>query len=297
MNVRQRRDLIALVAVLALVVLLAFLSTRGTHSDSLSPITGDKVGLVEVNGLLWDTQEWVEQIDDFRRDGRIKAIVVRLESPGGGVAASQELYESLKRARDVKPVIASMGGIATSGAYYAALGADSIVANPGTTTGSIGVMMEFPEWGVLMDKIGVTSRVIKSGPYKDSGNPSREMSDEERKVFQGYIDDAFDQFTDAVAQERGMTPAAVRKVADGRVYTGRQALKLGLVDRLGDLNEAVRLAAELGDVSGEPQIERPYRRGDLYWLERMLDKAISRTVSRVENRSLFQYRWKAERAR
>ncbi|MFH0884005.1 MAG: signal peptide peptidase SppA [bacterium] len=296
MNNRGRRDLLLLVAVLALVILLTFLSTRGTHGGSVLPLGSGNVGLVEVSGVLWDTQGWIKEIDDFRRDSRIKAIVVRLESTGGGVAASQELYEALKRARKEKPVIASMGGIATSGAYYASLGADSIVANPGTTTGSIGVLMEFPQWSELLGKIGVSSEVIKSGPFKDSGNPSREMNDEERKVFQGYIDDAFVQFTEAVAQERRMTLQAVRKVADGRVYTGRQAMQLGLVDRLGDLNAAVHLAGEMADISGEPRIVHPYRRGNLDWLERVLDKAISRTVSRVENRSVFQYRWKVETA-
>ncbi len=297
MNHRRRRDLILLAAVLAAVILVAILSTRGIRSDSMLPLGSGNIGLVEVTGVLWDTQGWIEEIDDFRKDSRIKGIVVRLESPGGGVAASQELYEALKRAREVKPVVADMGGIATSGAYYAALGADSIVANPGTTTGSIGVLIEFTQWSELLAKIGVSSEVIKSGPFKDSGNPAREMTDEERKVFQGYIDDAFVQFTEAVAEERKLPLKAVRKVADGRVYTGRQALSLGLVDRLGDLHAAVWMAGKMAGLAGEPRTVRPLRRREFGWLERLLDNAVSKTVSQLESRSVFQYRWKVERAR
>lgn len=293
----QRNDRITLVVVLLIVFLLVILATRTPgHRGNRLEWSGERVGIVEVTGVIWDSRDWVEKIDKFRRDDRIAAIVVRLESPGGGIAASQELYEAIARAGEAKPVVASMGGVAASGAYYAALGADSIVANPGTTTGSIGVMIEFTQFQELFGKLGISNEVVKSGPFKDSGNPARELSDSERRVFQGYIDDAFAQFTAAVVEERGLSEREVAKAADGRVYTGRQALELGLVDRLGDLHSAILLAGEMAGLKGEPAVEYPPRSRDYWWVSELLDEVSIQTLKHLEGRPAFQYLWRVETA-
>jgi len=299
---RNRSDLIVAVVLIGALILITMLLTRGSGNSTASwmgtgNLTGEKVGIVKVNGIIADASDWIRELDDFRRDDRIKAIVVRLESPGGVTAASQELYEAIKRARAEKPVVASMGNIATSGAYYAALGADTIMANPSTTTGSIGVILELTQFHDLMQKIGVGSEVIKSGKFKDSGNPARELTPDERAYFQGYIDDAFDQFLRTVSEERSLELSRARKIADGRVFTGRQALELGLVDLLGDQYTAVHLAAEMAGVEGEPAVVYPPRRRSYEWMDLLLNGVTDHLVNRLEGPGVFQYRWKPETVR
>lgn len=247
-----------LLIILAVIVIFVFLLTsNGSRSTGVEEdrfvTRGPGVGLIEIVGPIYDSRKWCGQLDQFRLNNQVKSIVVRVESPGGGVAASQELYEAIRRAREVKPVIVSMGGVAASGGYYCSLGADTIMANPGTTTGSIGVLIELPMFHELMDKIGVDAELIKSGEFKASGSPFRELTERERKYFQGYVDDAYEQFIETVAQERGLDLRDVRSVADGRVFTGKQAQDLGLVDLLGDFHAALELASRLGGLEGEPK--------------------------------------------
>jgi protease-4 len=193
--------------------------------------------------------------------------VIRIDSPGGGVAPSQELYEEVVRLREVKPVIASLGNIAASGGYYVAAATSLIVAAPGTLTGSIGVIMDFRQLQGLAEKIGITDQVVKSGPYKDIGHPLRPMTDNERKLLQGMVDDVFQQFVDAVATGRHLDPARVRALADGRLYSGSQAKEAGLVDELGGLNTAVRLAWERGGQTGEPRVRKVKSLWRPWWLD------------------------------
>lgn len=230
---------------------------------TLSPV----VGVVEIDGVISDAQVQLESLESLADDDRVHAIVIRIDSPGGGVAPSQELYEEIDRVKATKPVVASLGNVAASGGYYVAAAAHTIVADPGTLTGSIGVIMEFRQLGPLAEKVGVGESIVKSGPYKDIGNPLRTLTDAERTLLQGMVDDVYDQFVDAIARGRGMTPERVRALADGRLYSGAQAKAAGLVDELGGLKTAVRIAWERAGLTGEPKVRRikgPWRP---WWLE------------------------------
>ena len=219
---------------------------------------GSKIGLVEVTGSIVSSSPVVDEIVRFGKDDAIKAILVRIESPGGAVAPAQEIYEALREVRlEGKPVVASMGSVAASGGYYVACGADSIVANPGTLTGSIGVIMNFPNTEELFRKIGIDVQVVKTGEFKDMGSMTRALTPAERQLVGDLIGDVYDQFVTVVATERGLDIEAVKKIADGRVLTGRQAYDLGLVDRLGSYRDAVMLAGELAGIKGEPAVVKP----------------------------------------
>lgn len=226
----------------------------GIVGDEARP-TGARVGVVPVEGFLADARDAVSALEEFTEDDEIKSIVLRVESPGGVVAPAQEIHDQVAKSAKVKPVICSFGSVAASGGYYLSAPATKILANPGTVTGSIGVIFQLQNYRLLMDKVGLRAESIKSGPYKDTGNPMRDMSDRERAVIQGLVDDIFDQFVGAVAQGRELANEAVLELADGRIYTGRQALELGLVDQLGGYVDAVELAGELGGISGKPEVE------------------------------------------
>ena len=230
--------------------------------------SGARIGVVEVEGFIADPDHVTAALRDLRSDEDIKAVVLRVNSPGGVIAPSQEIHDEVRRTAAVKPVVVAMGALAASGGYYVSAPATRIVANPGTATGSIGVILQFKEVHLLFDKLGLRSRTVKSGAMKDAGSPFREMTDADAATFQTLIDDLFDQFVMAVAEGRKMDPQQVRQLADGRVYSGRQALELGLVDQLGNFWDAVAVAQELGGLSGEPKLE--YRRkrqsGLLRWV-------------------------------
>jgi len=188
-----------------------------------------------------------------------KDIQMYINSPGGVVAPSQSIYQTLGRIRteDGVPVVASIGAVGASGGYYVALAADSILALPGSMTGSIGVILEYPNVEELLDKLGVRMEVVKSGAQKDMGSPFRAMGPEDRAILDAMITDVHEQFIEAVADGRGMTVEAVRELADGRVMSGRQALEAGLIDRLGNLEDAIALAGELAGLGSRPRIIRP----------------------------------------
>ncbi len=219
----------------------------------------ERVALVRVEGPIVDAQETVNALHTFGQDPLVKAIVLRIDSPGGAVAPSQEIYNAVKRIRntDHKTVIASMGSVAASGGYYIAVAADQILANPGTLTGSIGVIMQTANLEQLLEKIGVQSVIIKSGRYKDTGSPFRSMDDGDRRLLQDVMDDVHRQFIEAVADGRSLDIADVEPVADGRVFTGKQAKDLLLVDELGDLRDAIMLAAEISGIQGIPPVVEP----------------------------------------
>ena len=221
--------------------------------------SGPKVGIVEINMPITNSKKAVDDLNYFNRKSNIAAIVVRLETPGGGVAASQEIYEKVRKISKFsdKPIIASMGGVAASGGYYIALGADTIMANPGTATGSIGVIMSYPIIGEMIDKMGIQYETIKSGSLKDSGSPFRNITSEERKYFQGLIDDLHGQFLSVVAKERNIPMDQAAELANGQVYSGKQAVENGLIDMLGTFEDAVLLAAREAGYVEEPEIVYP----------------------------------------
>ena len=249
---RSMRWMLWLTGIFLLVLVISMFSRR--RSGPLIIGKGPRIGIAEVKGLLLDSEKVVRQLERFHRRKDIDAILVRVDSPGGTVAASQEIYEKIRRIRDDghKPIIASMGTVAASGGLMVALGADTIMANSGTVTGSIGVILDYPVVEDLLSKIGVTVEVIKSGALKDAGSPYRASTAEDRRSFQIVIDDLHEQFTELVARERGLPLEAVRKMATGQVFTGRQALELELIDLLGGYEDALNLA---GVLTGN--LERP----------------------------------------
>ncbi len=214
------------------------------------------VAIVRVEGPILDSYQTVEELQAFADDPLVKAIVIRIDSPGGGVAPSQEIYNAVNRVRREhnKTVIASMGTVAASGGYYIAVATDRILANPGTLTGSIGVIMQMANFQELLEKIGVKSVVIKTGKFKDIGSPFRPMIEEERQLLEGVMNDTLSQFIEAVADGRSMDAAEVEQLADGRVFTGRQAKSVLLIDEIGDLHDAIKLAGELGGIEGTPRV-------------------------------------------
>jgi protease IV len=224
--------------------------------------TEDRIALVRIEGVILDSQTTVGDLKRFGDNPSIKAIVLRIDSPGGGVVPSQEIHDAVQRVRNKsnKAVIASMGTVAASGGYYIAAATDRILANPGTLTGSIGVIMEMANIEGLLKKIGVEGVVVKSGRYKDVGSPLRRMSDEEQALLQSVMDDVHKQFIEAVAAGRSLEVADVKALADGRIFTGRQAKDAKLVDELGNLEDAIQLAAEIAGIEGEPKVVEPRRR-------------------------------------
>ena len=259
----MRGRLIRALGVTALVFVVCFAVVLGVllfGEPGVPSLGGNRVALVEVEGLIVDADRVVRELGDYGEDPSIRAIVVRIQSPGGVVGPTQEIYDAILRVRTRgKPVVASMGSVAASGGYYLAAAATRIVANPGTLTGSIGVIMQLAEIEGLLRKVGVRYEVIKAGRFKDSASFARPMTPEERAVLQAVLDDMHDQFVTAIAEGRRLGKDRVRALADGRVYSGRMAKDLGLVDALGGLDEAVRLAGELGGVPGKPRVIRPRR--------------------------------------
>lgn len=256
---KKRPFLMALLTLGAIFVffLLLIVVVGKMSGQSNRFVLGDKVGYVTIAGAITTSEKIIEQIDNFKEDGSIKAIVLRVNSPGGGVSPSQEIFDEVKAAAAVKPVVVSMGSVAASGGYYVAVPAQRILANPGTITGSIGVIMQFTNFEELLGKVGLKSQVVKSGLHKDIGSPVRPMSAADREILQSLIDDVYTQFVEAVAESRQMDPAKVRQLADGRIFTGRQALQAGLVDELGSYRDAIRVAAELAGIEGKPKVVYP----------------------------------------
>lgn len=232
--------------------------------------SSDRIALVKIQGVIWDGADTIRQIDRWSEDESVKGIILRIVSPGGLVAPSQEIFDAVTRARAKKPVVCSMGYVAASGGYYIAAPCSLIIANPGTVTGSIGVIMVFQTYYGFFDKIGLGAETIKSGAYKDVGSPTRPFTEADRAFAQGIVDQFFTQFVDAVAAGRSISAEKARELAaGGRIYTGVQAKEIGLVDELGDYHRAVKEAARLARIEGEPNILVDDRRKS-FW-ERLFD--------------------------
>ena len=222
-----------------------------------------KSGVIELVGAIVDSKKVVQQIKEFREAESVKSIVIRIDSPGGGVGPSQEIYREIQKTIPHKKVIASMGSVAASGGYYVAAATDGIIANPGTITGSIGVIMGYTNFEALMEKIGLHPVVIKSGEFKDMGSPVREMKERERQLLEALTLKIHRQFIRDIAQGRRVEMASIEPIADGRIFTGEEAREMGLVDRLGNFQDAVQWAGELGGIKGEvetiyPEKEPPH---------------------------------------
>ncbi len=260
-----------------LALFLVSLWALSQFSDSESSFWGgEKVAIIEVKGVLLDPQPVIEKLIRLRKNEKVKAIVLRIDSPGGAVGPSQEIYAEVKKAQREKKVLVSVGSVAASGGYYIACAADKIVANPGAITGSIGVIVESMNVEDLLQKLGLKSMVVKSGRLKDVGSPFRPMTDEERSLLQGVLDSVHDQFIRAVAEGRKLPLDRVKEIADGRIFSGAQARDLGLVDELGTLEDTIELAAKLAGIHGEPEVLYPEKKKFSLW-----DLVLQETVQRI----------------
>jgi len=265
---RGRVALIALGAGAGVLVLFVFtVWLLLTVSDDGLP-GGARVAVVEVEGVIGvgadrglDTEAIIRTLGEYRDDPAVRAVVLRIDSPGGVVAPTQEIFTAVRRLRETKkPVVASLGSVAASGGYYVAVSADRIFASPGTLTG---VVMQLANVEGLLKKVGVEYVVVKAGAYKDAGNFARAMTPEERRILQSLLDDVYDQFISAVAEGRGLEPQAVRAFAEGRIYSGRQAHGLKMVDDLGGLEDAIEAAAKMAGLPPKPKVLYPRRRFSL----------------------------------
>ncbi|HAG08922.1 MAG TPA: signal peptide peptidase SppA [Desulfotomaculum sp.] len=293
--------LILAVIIIFLIVTVVIIKPR---QESRPVSRGGVVAVVDIEGIivsgqssagLFGTSSSAEYIAGLlkkaARDENIKAVVLRLNSPGGSAAGSQEIAREVDLLRQKKKkVIASMGDVAASGAYWIAARADKIVANSGTMTGSIGVIIQTQDLRGLYSKLGVDSQTFKSGPHKDMGSATREITPEEKVIFQGLVDNVYQQFIQAVAEGRKMEPDRVRKIADGRIFTGQQAREKGLVDELGSFNDALSLAGRMSGLGSEPPVQKLTRRG--FWQD-LLDPQITNLAGFLwfkENGSFNTYR-------
>jgi protease IV len=262
----KRTVVLVVFVVLLLVFLASYLAGRaGWMGGTAFSISQHKVAVVYVEGVLDDSTAFFEEFDKYKDREDVKAIVIRIESPGGTIVPAQEIFEEIRKLRGNKTVLASLGNVAASGGYYVASAAEEIVANPGSLTGSIGVLSVFQNYQELMKKIGFRTSIMKSGRYKDLGNPMREMTDAETALEQSLLDNIHEQFIRDVALGRNKDVEAIRPFADGRAFTGEQALEAGLVDRLGNLQDTIDRAAELSGIEGKPAVIYPEEERPNIW--------------------------------
>lgn len=263
---KKRPFLMALLVLGAIFIFFAGLLAVLSHFQGGDQFAlGDKVAIIEVEGMIASAGKTIDRLHEAKDDASVKAVVLRIDSPGGGVGPSQEIHDEVVKLVQAKPVVVSMGSLCASGGYYIAAPASRIFANPGTITGSIGVIMEFTNIQDLLDKVGLKNRVVKSGKHKDIGSPVRPMTAEDEAILQGLIDDVHAQFVEAVAAGRKLELAKVKPLADGRIFTGRQAQASGLVDELGNLETAIAAAAEMGGIVGEPKLIYPLPDKKGFW--------------------------------
>ena len=261
--------------------LLFIFSTRDADFEF-----GEKVGVIEIIGAIADSKDIIHNLKRFREDDSVKAIVIRIDSPGGGVGPSQEIFREIRKTSKSKKVIASMGSVAASGGYYIAAGADGIVANQGTITGSIGVIMGYANFQELFKKIGLVSVVIKSGEYKDIGSPVREMTKKEEEILHNLTNQIHKQFIKAIAEGRGIEQSKVEKFADGRIFSGEEAKELGLIDRFGNLEDAIEWAGRMGGIKGK--ISRVYPAEKKFSvLQYLVNSSLKEFANRFINPYLF----------
>jgi len=268
---KRKRILIGLGVIAGLLVfffIVLFLIGRQSGGKTGRFAFGDKIAIVDVKGVITQSSGVIEELQQYLADDGVKAIILRVDSPGGGVGPSQEIYREIMRIKSnsKRKVVTSMGSVAASGGYYVACASDLIVANPGTITGSIGVIMQFSNLEELLKKIGVRGVVIKSGEHKDIGSPFREMTPEEKRIMQEVLDNVHQQFIQAVADGRKLDRSRVAQIADGRIMTGEQAKNLGLVDELGNLQDTIDITAKMVGIEGKPNVLYPKKKLSIWEL-------------------------------
>lgn len=272
------------------IILLSLLFTVGARRDTIAgfgPNDGERVGVIEITGIISNPKRVISRLKQFREDERIKAIVLRIESPGGSVGPAQEIYQEVRKTAKTKKIVASMGSVAASGGYYIAAGASGIVANPGTITGSIGVILGYTNFQDILKKIGMVPIVVKSGEYKDMGSPTREMTAEEQALLQDMVDRIHKQFVAAIAESRQMELSKVESLADGRMFLGEEAKELGLVDRLGNMEDATEWAGRMAGIKGK--IITVYAREEkFHLLKYIVDSSIDAIAQRILPQDLFE---------
>jgi protease-4 len=277
--------LVVAVLIVGFIALVFFISRLRGEKPAF--VLGEKIGVVEIKGPITGSERIIEQLIAYREDSGVKAIVLRIDSPGGVVGPSQEIYQEVTRTREEKKVVASLGSVAASGGYYIASAADAIVANPGTLTGSIGVIMQFSNVEGLMKWIGLKTYTFKSGEHKDLGSPFREPTPEDQKIVMDVVESVYNQFVEAVAQGRGMDVSAVRELADGRIFSGRQAMEYGLVDQMGNLQDAIHTAAKMSGIRGRPDVIYPKKKWSVTDL--LFETAVRKLIqgARILNHQLY----------
>jgi protease-4 len=281
----------AFVLFMAFSIIFLFVSSP-ISGTSFPPIRGDSVALIEISGVIEKSDDVVRQLKEYEDDNSIKALVLRVDSPGGGVAAAQEIYDQLLKFKESKKfIVVSMGSLAASGGYYVSCAADTIFADPGTLTGSIGVIFSYPILQNLMDKVGVQMQVVKSGKLKDVGSFSREPTPEEIKMLQSVIDDTYDQFINVVADGRNLEVDYVKSIADGSVFTGRQAQEKGLVDKLGTLEDAIAKAGEMANLGSHPRVVKERRLRRTFFQELIGALGLDEVKSSIHLWPTMEYRY------
>jgi protease-4 len=272
----------------SIIVISILVSRAGKGSDysGLNALNGEKIGIIEITGIINESKDILEKLKHFRDDDSIRAIVVRINSPGGSVGPSQEILREIQKTALKKKIVASLGSVAASGGYYVAVGAEGIMANPGTITGSIGVIMGFTNFQELLQKIGLAPVVIKSGKYKDIGSPVRKMTENERQILQSVSDQIHRQFINAIAEGRKMEFQKVESIADGRFFSGEEAAKIGLVDRIGNLEDAVEWAGRMSGIKGK--ITGVYIKDKrLPFLQYLTEATLNKIFNRVSKNYLY----------
>ncbi len=256
---KQKRVLIIISVIVVLFLLSVIVRIMMVGTSSI----GQKVAVLDITGIISKSDAPIKLIHAYRDDPSVKALVLRINTPGGSVAPVQEIHRELTKLK--KPIVASMASTAASGGYYIASAADTIVANPGTLTGSIGVIMQFTKMRGLYEKIGLEQQIIKSGQFKDAGSIFRDLTEAEKDILQETVDDVYNQFIDAIfeSREKHLTRDEIVKLADGRIFSGKQAQTHKLVDKLGNLQDAIKIAGELGNIEGTPKIVRKQRKSSL----------------------------------
>ncbi|MBW1796861.1 MAG: signal peptide peptidase SppA [Deltaproteobacteria bacterium] len=291
----QKKHPILTVAVILCVVALFLGITMVIVLKLFSPSSilsfGDKIGVIPIDGTITQSIDITTELVRLKKDTGIKAIILRINSPGGSVGPTQEIYREIRKTIQTKKVVASMGSVAASGGYYIAAGADKIVANPGTITGSIGVIMHFVRLEELLNKIGIGLEVLKSGEFKDIGSPNRELTEREKELLNALIADIQRQFEEGVAEGRNLPLEKVRQIADGRIFSGAQAKELGLVDVLGNFQDAVEIAKNLAGIKGD--VTLVYPENDKLKLWDLVFEAAAGSVSKLIQRmkTRVEYRW------